>query len=135
MLRGVRRWEYANETSDLATGADLAECRIESKMNMTIVWWVVGLAIPLAVGTAVVPLFLKWLRKRVKLSIIPTELVPGWLTGLLERAFFTVLVAFNVSGTGVAMIGWITVKMASGWNSGARSDPGVLFPKLRATIE
>lgn len=41
--------------------------------------------------------------------------VPPWLTGLIERLFFTVAVAFNLTGTAPAMIGWIAVKMASHW--------------------
>ncbi len=69
---------------------------------MIIVWWVVGLAMPLALGTALMPVVLKLLRKLVEPSKLklPTGLVPGWLTGLLERSYFTLLVAFNVSGTG-----------------------------------
>ncbi len=37
--------------------------------------------------------------------------VPNFLTGIIERIFFTLLVASGTTGTGIAMIGWITVKM------------------------
>jgi hypothetical protein len=42
--------------------------------------------------------------------------IPSWLVGLIERTFFTVLVAFNVSATPVAMIAWVTVKMLYSWD-------------------
>jgi hypothetical protein len=42
--------------------------------------------------------------------------IPSWLVGLIERTFFTVLVAFNVSATSVAMIAWVAVKMVYHWN-------------------
>lgn len=39
------------------------------------------------------------------------------LAGILERIFFTVLVAFQVTGVGGAMIAWIGIKLAIGWGS------------------
>ncbi len=42
--------------------------------------------------------------------------VPSWLIGLIERTFFTILVAFNVSATAVAMIAWVAVKMVYNWD-------------------
>ena len=42
--------------------------------------------------------------------------VPSWLIGLLERTFFTVLVASNVSATALAILAWVTLKMAFSWN-------------------
>lgn len=46
----------------------------------------------------------------------PLKRVPPWLTGGLERLFFTLLVAFDVSGTPTAMIGWLALKLATNWN-------------------
>lgn len=40
----------------------------------------------------------------------------GLPMGLIERFFFTIGVAFALPGIGVAMIGWLTVKMVTGWN-------------------
>ncbi len=37
--------------------------------------------------------------------------------GLLERFFFTLAVAFNIPGVGVAMLAWIAAKMAANWNN------------------
>ena len=47
---------------------------------------------------------------------------PPWLTGLLERLFFTTAVALNISGVVVAMVGWITIKMYSGHLHGSRTS-------------
>lgn len=49
-----------------------------------------------------------------KLVVAPD--IPSWLVGLVERTFFTILVAFNVSATAVAMIAWVTVKMLYSWD-------------------
>jgi hypothetical protein len=43
------------------------------------------------------------------------EYFSPWITGTIERLFFTILVGFNVSGTATAMIGWISVKMGVDW--------------------
>jgi hypothetical protein len=45
----------------------------------------------------------------------PRLRVPGWLTGTIERIFFTTLVAFDISGYPTAMIGWLVAKMAVTW--------------------
>ena len=42
--------------------------------------------------------------------------IPSWLVGLIERTFFTILVAFNLSATSVAMIIWVAVKMLYNWD-------------------
>lgn len=44
------------------------------------------------------------------------------LIGLLERLFFTILIAFNVSGVAAGIATWILVKMVSGWNRLAGGD-------------
>src|SRR5437867_2105861 len=41
--------------------------------------------------------------------------VPTWLTGMIERLFFTTAVAFDLSGTATAMMAWIGLKMAADW--------------------
>jgi hypothetical protein len=46
--------------------------------------------------------------------------IPVLVTGTVERLFFLVAVAFNLSGVVVAMVGWIGVKMAAHW--GARPE-------------
>lgn len=42
--------------------------------------------------------------------------VPPWLTGVIERGFFTVLVAYDVSGAATAMMAWMGLKLATNWN-------------------
>jgi hypothetical protein len=44
------------------------------------------------------------------------------LIGVLERLFFTILIAFNVSGVAAGLGTWILVKMVSGWNRLAGGD-------------
>jgi len=42
--------------------------------------------------------------------------VPSWLTGTIERLFFTVAVAFDLSGVATAMMTWMLIKLAANWN-------------------
>lgn len=42
--------------------------------------------------------------------------VPAWIIGTIEQLFFSVAIAFDISGIVIGMIGWITIKMASHWN-------------------
>jgi hypothetical protein len=39
----------------------------------------------------------------------------GPLTGIIERIFFTVLIATNMSGVATAMVGWIVFKNTTLW--------------------
>ncbi|WP_148662481.1 hypothetical protein [Paraburkholderia phytofirmans] len=41
--------------------------------------------------------------------------IPPWLTGLVERIFFVILVATKVDGVPGAMIGWLAIKLAVNW--------------------
>ncbi len=87
--------------------------------------WLVGLGFSLGVGHVVVGQFLKRLRHYMKLEAKPgqgpeTQLVPLWLFGVGERFFFTLAVAFNISGTSVAMIAWLGLKLAANWNRPGR---------------
>ncbi|MBW2741223.1 MAG: hypothetical protein JRE64_20810 [Deltaproteobacteria bacterium] len=45
------------------------------------------------------------------------------VTGLIERTFFTLIVAFDVSGGAVAMMGWLGAKMAVNWNRQPGDSP------------
>lgn len=80
-------------------------------------YWIIGLTFSVFVGWFVTWLFLELLRKAMGLGKKPKPGgVPSWLTGIIERLFFTVLVAFNVAGIAAAMIGWIALKLATNWN-------------------
>ena len=56
--------------------------------------------------------------------------VPSWLVGLVERTFFTVLVAFNVSATALAILAWIALKMAFSWNMVWREKVSITLRSL-----
>jgi hypothetical protein len=83
--------------------------------------WILGLGFSLIAGHFAVEFFLSQLRKYMGLGDKPPLTqsyrgVPPWLTGGLERVFFTFLVAFEVTGTPAAMIGWLALKLATNWN-------------------
>jgi len=52
------------------------------------------------------------------------------LFGSLERLFFTGIVAFDISGTAVAMMGWIAIKMASNWEFQLKEFASKQYVKL-----
>lgn len=80
--------------------------------------WLPGLTLSLIVGGLVTWAFLSGLRHSLKLGKKPRSQsgVPPWVTGTIERLFFSVLVGFNVSGAPTAMIGWLALKLATVWN-------------------
>jgi hypothetical protein len=81
--------------------------------------WIWGLVISLLGGGLSAWAFLAATRKALKLGAKHSSdqaRVPAWLTGLVERIFFTLLVAFHVQGVPTAMIGWLAIKLASNWN-------------------
>jgi hypothetical protein len=106
--------------------------------------WLIGLSFSLLGGWLVTRLFLTVLRRWMRLPEKPTGLdkskkkdsdhefalpdsvkpeaqgelrgVPPALTGLIERLFFTVFVAFDVPGVVAAMVGWMALKLATNWN-------------------
>lgn len=46
------------------------------------------------------------------------------LPGSIERLVFTVLVAYNIGGAAIAMIGWLGLKTAIGWSENIKTAPG-----------
>ncbi|SRR5207302_3230067 len=81
--------------------------------------WILGLALSLLGGWVFAWAFLEVLRKLLRLGPKHSSdqaRVPAWLTGIVERSFFTVLVALHVQGVPTAMIGWLGIKLASNWN-------------------
>jgi hypothetical protein len=90
--------------------------------------WGVGLFVSLVIGHFVVAMFLSRLRRKLGLGEKPQvhdvqiARVPPWLTGTLERLFFTVLLAANVSGVPTAMVGWLGLKFATNWNRPGAPD-------------
>jgi len=89
---------------------------------MDTVFIVSGILISQILGGLLTPAFLIWIRKNYKAAAVleyepPKGGALDWLIGVLERIFFTIIVAFNVNGAAVAMISWLLVKMATNWNS------------------
>lgn len=86
----------------------------------TVTLWVTGLAIALIVGQLITWIFLKllrtWMGTPDKSPQALAKRVPPWLTGTIERLFFTVLVGANVDGFPTAMMAWLALKLASNWN-------------------
>jgi len=83
---------------------------------MLIMKWIIGLGFSLAVGHYCTKLFLKWLRNKYKVEKPEGEKsVPPWLTGLIERLFFTIAVAFAPLAAVTAMMAWLGIKTATHW--------------------
>jgi hypothetical protein len=98
------------------------------EQHHTIFTWIVGLPfVSLIVGSIVC-----WLAsKKLRLFIFETAKARGWhydkedteiipfypfLIGVLERLFFTLLVAFGGTAVAPAIVLWMIVKMTTGWN-------------------
>ena len=86
--------------------------------------WIIGLLFSIFIGHLVVWLFLKWLE--LWLDKTPPDKggkrVPDWITGGVERIFFTVLVGNEASAVPALMLGWLGLKMATNWNSPVYKD-------------
>src|SRR6266849_969211 len=101
-------------------GASVLWGMLQGDQNMKA--WTIGLLFSLVIGNIVTWLFLKCLRcwmgapePKPRLTA-GSKGVPSWLTGMVERGFFTPLIALDVSGVSTAMIGWLAVKLATNWN-------------------
>ena len=107
-------------------------------MESKILLWSIGLGVSIVIGHIFTSSLLVFLRRHLEkrktkdkifskkekiftyMGIVfyppipPSERqVPLWITGPIERLFFTLIIAFNISGAAVAMIAWITLKMLS----------------------
>lgn len=85
--------------------------------------WIVGLFVSLVLGAAAVEIGLRLLRYMIRVGdkrSLPHASnvtgVPGWLTGIVERLFFTILIGFGVQGVPAAMMVWIGLKLTTNWN-------------------
>lgn len=107
---------------------------------MMMMRWLLGFLVSLVAGHWGTRAFVSRLRDHVD-SLRPEsqsvtwrslDLVPGWITGLVERTFFTIAVAFGGPFAIVAMIAWLGAKMATDWNrpQAERQDPAGAFTTL-----
>jgi hypothetical protein len=83
--------------------------------------WTLGLLFSLLGGAIASWAFLKsvrsWLGVPPKPRLSPgNKEIPPWLTGVVERSFFTVLVGLDLAGIPTAMVGWLALKLATNWN-------------------
>lgn len=82
--------------------------------------WATGFAVALLLGQLMTWIFLRilrsWMGTPEKAPQALAKRVPPWLTGTIERLFFTVLVGTNVDGFPTAMMAWLALKLASNWN-------------------
>ena len=108
-------------------------------------YWILGLSTSVVGGGFVTFIFLSRLRAYMHVHKEKTEeggvrRAPPWLTGAIERMFFTLVIAFEVPGAPAAMLIWITLKMATNWNSlfGENKDDaqkrGLAFSSLLAGL-
>jgi hypothetical protein len=90
--------------------------------------WTVGIVLSVVVGGFVTSFFLALLRWSVAAKKPEgTKGVPAWLTGAIERAFFTVVIGLGYSEVLAAMIAWLGVKLAANWKARLREPDGRVF--------
>ena len=87
----------------------------------TWIWpWLIGLLFSLIGGHFATNAFLKVLRFWMVSAEQPQrpllKEVPPWLTGIVERPLFTILVGASFEGFPTAMMAWLALKMATNWN-------------------
>jgi len=90
--------------------------------KITVIRWCVGvLGVSIVAGLPLTYLWYAFLCLVMgidrKLPLIPTRPLKetGHLTGVVERLFFTVCVAMDLSGTAIAMIAWVVAKNSILW--------------------
>jgi hypothetical protein len=95
--------------------------------------WAIGLLLSLVGGGVTSWAFLKTLRWWLAVPPKPrltegSKGIPPWLTGVVERLFFTVLIGLEVSGAPTSMVGWLALKLATNWNHPDWKDNQTLEP-------
>ncbi|MEJ2463957.1 MAG: hypothetical protein P8098_20355 [Candidatus Thiodiazotropha sp.] len=99
--------------------------------------WLYGLAISLVGGLIVAGFYRFVLEKALRTSkpIQEAKRFPGWLLGIMERLFFTILIATNATAVVPAMMGWLAIKMAINWSNSKKdySEEGKLLAFIGVT--
>lgn len=78
--------------------------------------WVVGLLIGTVLGSFVTGPFHRYALRKAGLGSAARPEVPGWLVGIVERTGFTVLVGLMGAIASAAVVPWLALKLATGWN-------------------
>ena len=124
-------------------------------MGEIIFWWVLGFAFSMLLGCWLTKIFLERIResmlefikhkykkdKEIFDRAVEWEIeelgVVDHAVGIVERGFFTIVIAFWVPGAAVAMISWIMVKMVTNWHqiTGKNlTDRGLALCSLMASL-
>ncbi len=82
--------------------------------------YLLGLSLSLGGGHLAAWGFLTWARRGATDPFTTDSL--GWVTGTLERLFFTLAVAVNLSGVAIAMMAWLGTKLAANWGAPETAD-------------
>jgi hypothetical protein len=111
----------------------------QNPMDPTLQRWIIGLTVALIAGWFFTGLFVKVLRWYIRFVDLAEPLcgqrgVPHLVVGTVERLFFTLIVAFDVTAAAVAMIAWLAAKMATGWNRPSESSVGALTGLLGGLV-
>jgi hypothetical protein len=77
--------------------------------------WVYGLFVSLILDQFITWLSIRSMRKGMETP--DHNRVKSWITGTIERTFFTFAIIYNLPGVLVAMIAWIAAKMVAAWNT------------------
>lgn len=86
-------------------------------------YWFLGYFVSVVVGGVVVEGCWRWGRQCIGMPPYKRKGVSPWVTGVVERLFFTLAAAIDPSTTIPAMIGWLAIKMAANWERAPESDP------------
>ena len=103
---------------------------VDSTPGEDLLRWTVGLVgVSWGLGALVTHNFVQALLRKVDPTVIPL-LQPGeelplrkhmwltrWLTGFIERTFFTVAIAASLPGITIAMVAWGALKGVAHWNN------------------
>jgi hypothetical protein len=89
-----------------------------------------GFGISLGLGAWLTPKLLNWVRAQIKKkakqingitddeyeTFLGSSYLSPLIVGTSERFFFTIVVAFNISGVAIAMFAWMGLKMSTDWH-------------------
>ena len=77
--------------------------------------WTVGLSVPLVFGGIVTQCWARRVRKLIGDEDPQYRILIPLSLGVVESLFFTIGVAFDLSGIMMGMVGWAGAKMAAHW--------------------
>jgi hypothetical protein len=97
-----------------------------------------ALLVSLGLGQCATFIFIDLSRHYLGLKALKGKLarsaVPGWLTGTVERLFFTILVWQNVSGIPAGTMAWLALKFVTNWNHKSMEVEGVIRKARRRNL-